>query len=63
MVRRGVAVEVPPDRIAPALSDLIAAPERRVAMGTAARRYVEEGRGAAKASARLVLDLIDSAAP
>ena len=62
MVRRGVALEVPPDRIDRVLSELIAAPDRRAAMGVAARRYVEEGRGAAKASARLVLDLLASPA-
>jgi hypothetical protein len=62
MVRRGVAVEVPPDRIDRVLSELIAAPDRRASMGAAARRYVEEGRGAAKASAKLVLDLLVSPA-
>jgi 3-deoxy-D-manno-octulosonic-acid transferase len=62
MVRRGVAVEVPTDRIDRVLSELIAAPDRRASMGAAARRYVEEGRGAAKASAKLVLDLLVSPA-
>ena len=59
MVRRGVAVEVPPGDVPTVLSELLGDPRRRADMGTAARQYVEGGRGATEASVRLVLDLLD----
>jgi 3-deoxy-D-manno-octulosonic-acid transferase len=58
MVRRTVAVEVPPEDVPTILSELLGDPRRRADMGTAARRYVESGRGATEASVRLVLDLL-----
>jgi hypothetical protein len=59
MVRQGVAIEVPPEEVAPVLADLLADSQRRADMGAGARLYVESGRGATEASARLVLDLLD----
>lgn len=59
MVRRGVAEEVAPEEVGAALSRWLDDTPRRVETGAAARRYVEEGRGAAEASARLILDLLE----
>ena len=47
-----------PDDVPSALSELLRDPIRRADMGAEARRYVESGRGATEASARLVLDLL-----
>lgn len=59
MVRQEVAIEVPPEEAAPVLADLLSDPQRRADMGSRARLYVESGRGATEASARLVLELLD----
>lgn len=59
MVRRAVAMEVPPEDVPTVLSELLGDPRRRADMGAAARQYVESGRGATEASVRLVLDLLD----
>jgi 3-deoxy-D-manno-octulosonic-acid transferase len=58
MAERGIAVEVEPDLVPSVLAALLGDPDRRVEMGAAARRYVEGGRGATEASARLVMDLL-----
>jgi len=58
MAERGIAIEVEPDRVVSEISLLMDDPGRRAEMGAAARTYVEEGRGATEASARLVMDLL-----
>jgi 3-deoxy-D-manno-octulosonic-acid transferase len=58
MVQRGVALEAEPDDVPDALSALMSDARRRTEMGAEARLYVEGGRGATEASARLVLDLL-----
>jgi len=60
MVRRGVAAEASPDRLADLLTDLVEDPVRREEMGAGARRFVEEGRGATESSAMLVLELLEA---
>lgn len=59
MVERGIAVEAEPDEVGKVVADLVGDPGRRTEMGRAARAYVEDGRGATEASARLVMDLLD----
>jgi 3-deoxy-D-manno-octulosonic-acid transferase len=59
MVRRAVAMEVPPEDVLTVLAALLGDSRRRADMGKAARQYVESGRGATEASVRLVLDLLD----
>lgn len=61
MVERGIAVEAEPDEVPSVLSALLRDPSRRADMGAKARRYVEGGRGATEASARMVLDLLSGA--
>jgi len=61
MVERGIAVEAEPDDVPSVLSALLRDPIRRTEMGAEARRYVESGRGATEASARLVVDLLSGA--
>ena len=58
MVQRGIAVEAEPDLVPSILSGLAGDPSRRAEMGGEARRYVESGRGATEASARLVMALL-----
>ncbi len=58
MVERGIAVEAEPDLVPSILSALAGDPSRRADMGAEARRYVESGKGATEASARLILDLL-----
>jgi 3-deoxy-D-manno-octulosonic-acid transferase len=59
LIESGGALEVPVSGLADVLGPLLADPALRARMGTAARAYVESGRGAASAGARLVLELID----
>ena len=47
----GAGLAVPPEDVAGVLSALLADPRKLAEMGTAARRYVEGGRGATEASA------------
>ena len=63
MAERGIAVEVEPDLAPSVLASLLGDPGRRAEMGTAARSYVEAGRGATEASARLVMDLLGAGRP
>lgn len=56
--RRGGGAAHPPDEAPDALLELLADPSRREAMGRAARGYVEEGAGAARAAADLVEELL-----
>lgn len=58
MVERRIAVEAEPDDVPSVLSALLRDPIRRSDMGAEGRRYVESGRGATEASARLVMDLL-----
>ena len=58
MVQRGIAVEAEPDLAPSILSGLVGDPGRRAEMGGEARSYVESGRGATEASARLVMGLL-----
>ena len=58
MVQRGIAVEAEPDLAPSILSGLVGDPGRRAEMGGEARSYVESGRGATEASARLVTGLL-----
>ena len=63
MAERGIAVEAEPDLVPSVLGALLADPDRRAEMGAAARGYVEGGRGATEASARLVMDLLGDGRP
>lgn len=56
--REGGARAVAGEELEAALSELVERPELRRRMGEAARRTVEEGAGAAEASARLVAELL-----
>ncbi len=56
----GAGLAVPPEDVAGVLSALLSNPAKLAEMGTAARRYVESGRGATEASAALVLELLSS---
>ena len=58
MVQRGIGLEVEPDLVPSILSGLAGDPGRRADMGAEARLYVESGRGATEASARLVVGLL-----
>jgi 3-deoxy-D-manno-octulosonic-acid transferase len=60
LVERGAGRSVPPHGVAGALAELLERPARRRQMGRAARAYVEEGAGAAGASADLVEELLDA---
>jgi len=63
MVEKGIALEALPAEVAPAIATLLRDPERRARVGKAARLYVEGGRGATEASARLILDLLAGCGP
>ena len=63
MVEKGIALEAPPAEVATAIATLLRDPERRARVGKAARLYVEGGRGATEASARLILDLLAGCGP
>jgi 3-deoxy-D-manno-octulosonic-acid transferase len=58
MVQKGIGLEVEPDLVPSILSGLAGDPGRRTDMGAEARLYVESGRGATEASARLVVGLL-----
>ena len=58
MVRKGIGLEVEPDLVPSILSGLAGDPGRRTDMGAEARLYVESGRGATEASARLLVGLL-----
>ena len=58
MVQKGIGLEVEPDLVPSILSGLVDDPGRRTDMGAEARLYVESGRGATEASARLVVGLL-----
>mgnify|MGYP001816256163 FL=1 len=58
MVQKGIGLEVEPDLVPSILSGLVGDPGRRTDMGAEARLYVESGRGATEASARLVVGLL-----
>lgn len=60
LVERGAGLSVPADGVSEALAGLLDRPARRRQMGRAARTYVEEGAGAAAASADLVEELLDA---
>jgi 3-deoxy-D-manno-octulosonic-acid transferase len=59
LVERGAAVELRAADAAEVLARLSGDPMERDRMGTAARRWVEEGRGAAQAGADLALRLLE----
>ncbi|MDP2471880.1 MAG: glycosyltransferase N-terminal domain-containing protein [Candidatus Palauibacterales bacterium] len=59
LMRRDAAAEAPPEGVPALLESLLADPRRRREMGAAGRDYVESGRGAGDASARLVMELLD----
>ena len=63
LVRHGAALEVEPDEAAPAIGSLLDDPARRLEMGQIGREFVEGGRGAAEASAELIVRLISKRRP
>lgn len=60
LVRRGGGLALPSGRAPAAIVELLADDRRRAAMGEAARRWVEEGIGAAVAAADLVEELLEA---